>query len=252
MRKNGTALLLGIASDDISPLPRELADRIVHSNYARMLRSDAGGDLRGQLHECGLRELRGKDWMKAPRAEHAATYLTRLNQRLDEQNVSGDVRGLTILDPNRAVTYYPRRWVAVQSQDGRFVARRKQAYGADQWCYIELSRGDAKRILDLPRDDPRHRGCDEAWRLQAAIDYTRGNPQVFETRSDDKGGTTDVLFYSPVPGWARKRWHAIGEAVEARGCLFSYRFDVRDLPEELDFIARELWLRKGDDPTEQR
>ena len=77
-----------------------------------------------------------------------------------------------------------RRWREVRADSGRFVARRDQAYGSNLWCYVELSNGEPQRLLDFPLAGSRWRGCDEAWRLQMAIDAQRGAPQRFRLQED--------------------------------------------------------------------
>jgi hypothetical protein len=42
--------------------------------------------------------------------------------------------------------------------------------------------------------------------------------------------------------WAKRRWDAIGEAIPAAGCLFSYRINESELEEELRFAQDALWL----------
>ena len=121
------------------------------------------------------------------------------------------------------------------------VGRRAQAYGADLWCYVEVDRGIPVRFVDLPLANSVWRGCDEAWRLQAAIDCERGTPQVFRRRSGPKG--TDVIdLFSPMPMWARRRWDAVGEPIESSGCLFSYKFRNGEVLEEVDFLKDKLWI----------
>ena len=79
--------------------------------------------------------------------------------------------------------------------------------------------------------------------LQAAIDAARGKPQRFKVRSASNETSRVVDFFSPVPLWAQRRWDAIGEPVPSSGCLFSYKFSTGELPQELEFIQEQLWLR---------
>jgi len=121
------------------------------------------------------------------------------------------------------------------------VARRSQAYGAQLWCYVQLLNGNPERLIDFPIDGSRWRGCDEAWRLQMAIDAQRGEPQWFRVRPGP-GDMRVVEFFSPVPMWARRRWDAVGEPVPSSGCLFAYRMTETELAEELRFVRDVLWL----------
>ena len=243
LRKSGTAILLGIASDQHSVLHDDLGARIEYVNHIRHLRPLLGENLREVLLQHGLIELSYDRWLKAPSAETPAEHVSRFNRLLDVAQPSGDIPGLLLLDPECSVRYYPRRWVEPRSQSGRFVARRSQAYGADLWCFVQVRDGYPERLIDLPTSGSRWRGCDEAWRLQMAIDSYRGEPQRFTVKPGPEG--THILeFFSPVPMWAKRRWDAVAEPVLASGCLFAYRISEDELREELQFANDTLWLNE--------
>jgi len=242
-RLSGAVLLLGVVPDQVSGLPHEMEAQIEYVKHTRRLSADViEGDL---LLELGFIELARDTWLKAPLAESAAQHVSRLGRILDAAPPSGDVPGLTLLDPKTSVRYYWGRWVAPTSQTGRFVARRKQLYGADLWCYVEMEDGMPKKFADLPLSGSRWRGCDEAWQLQAAIDVERGAPQKFRLRSGSPG-TTVIDFFSPVPAWAQRRWDAVGDPVSRSGCFLSYRFSEQEVAEEMGFIRDRLWMAEAD------
>ncbi len=243
LRKSGAAILLGVASDQVSALPDDLVTRIEYINHVRRLSPLPGDNLRGDLVQLGLIELSYDGWLKAPSAETPAQHVSRLDRLLDAAQPSRDIPGLLLLDPERSIRYYRGRWVEARSQSGRFVARRSQAYGADVWCYVQLRNGHPERLIDLPTSVGRWRGCDEAWRLQMAIDALRGEPQRFRVRPRPEG--THILeLFSPVPMWARRRWDAVGEPVPSAGCLCAYRFAEAECEEELRFAHEALWLEE--------
>jgi hypothetical protein len=153
------------------------------------------------------------------------------------------VPGLVVLDPTTSVQYYRGRWRDPTGLTGRFVGRRQQAFGAKLWCYVELCNGQPDRYIDLPCGAMRFRGCDEAWRLQAAIDYEQRHPQRFRLRQGLEG-TTLIDVFSPIPSWAQRRWTIVGEAVARDKCLMSFRFSRRDIEEETHFAEEYLWLRQ--------
>lgn len=246
IRSSGLAILLGIVTDHISALPEDLEKRIEYVGHVRRLAPLEGQDLRNELRELGLIELTAARWLNSPPREPAAIYLAQADRALDAVSPSRDVPGLVILDPVRPVHFYPARWDLPKAQTGRFVARRTQAYGADLWSYVELRDGQPERLIDFPAIGSRWRGCDEAWRLQMAIDAHRGRPQLFRVR----GGAAPVLeLLSPLPAWARRRWDAIGEPVQRSGCLFAYRIPNTEIDEERRFARETLWL---DETTESR
>lgn len=240
-RGSGAVILLGVTSGQLSALSDDLQDRIEYVNHLRRLSPVPGEDLRADLVQLGLIETSYDRWLKLPPPETPAQHVARLSRLLDAAQPSRDVPGLSLLDSARAVRYYRGRWMEPCAQSGRFVARRRQAYGADLWCYVEMHDGNPERLIDLPLAGSRWRGCDEAWRLQMAIDAQRGEPQRFRIRPGPVG-TWVTEFFSPVPMCARRRWDAVGEPVSASGCLFAYRLAEAELAEEMRFAREALWL----------
>jgi len=245
-RKSGAVILVGVASDQVSALPDSLQLRTEYVNNVRRLSPVPGEDLRSDLKQHGLIETSYDSWLRAPPVETPARRVSRLNSVLDAAPPSRDVPGLSLLDPQRPIRHYRGRWTEPRAKSGRFVARRSQAYGADLWCYAQLRDGNPERIVDLPVAGSRWRGCDEAWHVQLAIDWVRGEPQEFRIRSG-LGATRVMELFSPVPMWARRRWDAVGEPVPGSGFLFAYRFAEAELDEELRFAREALWLRDTTD-----
>ncbi len=243
VRQSGLAILLGVASDHLSPLPDEFERRIEYVGHVRRLRPLPGEDLRSELRQHDLLELTLDAWLKGPTRETASQHLAARDRALDGVAPSRDIPGLLLLDPDRPVRYYRGRWVAPKAQTGRYVARRSQAYGADLWCYVQVRDGQPERMIDLPLRGSRWRGWDEAWHLQMAIDAQRGAPQRFRVSQ----GLEDVAvleLFSPVPAWAQRRWAAIGEPVPSSGSLFAYRIPKAEIDEERRFARDTLWLEE--------
>jgi hypothetical protein len=245
LRHSGSVILLGIAPDDVFPLPRGLQRRIRHRGCVRLLEDDDDGNLSAYLSDFGLLELSLKTWLAAPTSVAPEELLREANALLDSAPGVGTVSELCILDWETPVTFYRRRWVEPRRHTGRFIARRPQAHGAPLWCYVELAQGHPKRLLDLPRDERHARGCDEAWRIQAAIDACRGHPQRFRRRP--VGDEVILDFFGPLPRWADRRFAAFGEAAAPSRCLFSRRFQHSEVAEELDYIHDELWLEEAEE-----
>jgi len=233
----------GVAPDQLSALPEELEARIEYVGHVRRIAPTAGEDLRTELRSLGLLELDAARWLGAPTDQRASSHVAELDAALDAVPPSRDIPGLVLLHPGRSVDFYPRRWAAPSAETGRFVARRSQAYGADLWCYVELRQGQPERMIDLPQRGSRWRGCDEAWRLQMAIDASCGRPQHFRVReSIDAASVLELL--SPVPSWARRRWDSVGEPAQRAGCLFAYRIAKTEIDEERRFARESLWLEE--------
>jgi hypothetical protein len=243
VRQSGLVILLGVTSDHLSPLPIELERRIQYLGHVRRLSPSVGEDLRSELRQIGLLELTFDAWIKGPARQTASQHVAACDRALDAVAPSRDIPGLLLLDGARPVRYYRGRWVDPKAQTGRYVARRCQAYGADLWCYVQVSDGQPERMIDLPQRGSRWRGCDEAWHLQMAIDAQRGSPQRFRvTPSVDDAVVLE--FFSPVPAWARRRWDAIGEPVPSRGSLFAYQIPKAEIDEERRFARDALWLEE--------
>jgi len=241
-RQSGLVLLLGIASDQVSPLPDELVARIDFARHVRRLRTE-DETVAMTLMDMGLIQIPIDSWMMSPALETPSHHLRRMDDLLDDMGPSGEVPGLSLIDPAKPVRFYKGRWVEPTNQNGRFVGRRKQAYGADLWCYVEMDEGTPLRFIDFPLKGSRARGCDEAWHLQSAIDACRGRRQVYRKRQGS-GPIKIFDFFSPVPGWARRRWDAFGEPLDGMGCLFSYSFEDSEVPEEEAFVCERLWLEE--------
>jgi len=241
VRQSGAVLLFGIVPDHISLLPDELQSRIEYVNHVRKLPADAAENLRIELKQLGFVEISYETWLKAPPRETSPEHIARLDQLLESAPKSGEIPGLHLLDPLKPVRYYRGRWVDPKAQTGHFVGRRRQAYGADLWCYVEMRNGCPERFIGLPLAGNRTRGCDEGWRLQMAIDAQRGDPQRFRLREGVRGNRL-LDFFSPVPMWAQRRWNAVGEPIMNPGSLFSYRFARSETAEELEFAREILWL----------
>ena len=240
--RSGSVMLLGVAPDGVSPLPDDIEQAIEYVKHVRILR-EVGTDLGERLAEMGLIEFKLSAWTKGPKSETAAEHIAGMGRLIDGAQACGDLPGIMLLDPEQPVRYHSVRWVKPSQQTGRFVGRRPQAYGADLWCLVEMYQGRAIRLVDFPTRGGVGRGCDEAWRLQAAIDYERGAPQVYRVRLEPDGSRL-VDFFSPIPMWARRRWGAIGETATASGCLLSFRFSSCEVSEELEFARRLLWLKE--------
>lgn len=243
VRQSGLVVLLGVAADQLSPLPSELERRIQYLGHVRRLSpSSATEDLRAELRQLGLLELASDAWLKGPKPSTATQAVAASDHALDVVPPSRDIPGLLLLDPTKPVRYYRGRWSEPKTQTGRFVARRQQAYGAGLWCYVHLTNGRPERMIDLPQRGSRWRGCDEAWHLQMAIDAQRGAPQCF--RITPSGDAVVLELFSPAPAWARRRWDAIGEPVPSAGSLFAYRIAKAEIDEERRFMREALWLEE--------
>lgn len=243
VRNSGIVILIGITCDQSPTLSIDLEKRIEHEKHLRRLIPMQGEELTVKLKNLGLKEISHKQWLYEPEFETSKQHLSRMNHLLDCAQPSRDVPGLELLDPMRSVRYYRGRWTAPDSKSGRFIARRSQAYGNKLWCYVELRDGHPRRLIDFPLANKRWRGCDEAWHLQMAIDAELGHSQHLRVESGFLD-TRIIQLFSPFPMWAQRRWDAVGEPIQASGCLLAYRFNKAEFNEELRFAREMLWLEQ--------
>lgn len=242
VRQDKKHVLLGVPSDGQSILSESYRDRIERRGAVRFFHEDPE-DVRQVLTRQGLTEVTSEEWLRLPNLKPSPSdYIADFDQELDQAGrVTAEVSGLKILDPNKSVRYYKGRWRELKKQDsGRYVARRARRFGADFWCYVEISEGAVRRLMDLPclpHSDTPH---DEAWRLQAAIDANRGAAQVYRIRSEDEGTVLDV--FSPLPSWAERRFRVVSEPKPgAQGALRSYWFKG-GASSERNLLEQYLWM----------
>lgn len=239
-RQSGTLFLLGVLPDGTSPLPNDLSSRVEYVNHLRMLQGGSDASVADNLLSLGFFEMSGDCWLKMPQSETASQHLRSMNALLDTAGEVPMFPGLQILVPQKPVRYYRDRWEEPAERNGRFIARRPQAYGAAIWCYVQIN-GDMVKLVDFPLMTSQWRGCDDALRLQAAIDAERHHPQTYRIRRGP--GATELLdLFSPIPMWARRRYESIGEPIMASDCLLTYKFRRDELEQERQFLTEYLWL----------
>lgn len=241
-RQANTALLLGVRPEGAPLLSDDLLNTINHVGHARLIRSRDGHPIADLLGTEGLIELQPEQWMRAPRRATPEETVGFYVGRLEAAGPSGDIEGVRVIDPASKVTYYRGRWRILRPRDeGRFVARRPQAFGADLWCFTDVAEGGVRKLIDLPLRDPLAPGSDEAWHLQAALDALAGHPQRLRVRVGTP--TQAIDFFSPVPSWIQRRLDVMGSpAPRTSGALFSYAFPNDEVAEEIRYLKDMMWL----------
>lgn len=237
-------LLVGVPADGLALVDDDLADRVDHDAHVRRIQLAQGEEPDEILGGAGLLELEEEHWLERPPTCAAEDLLAEYDARLLGAGPSGTVADCRILDPSQAVTYYRGRWRSPRKIDtGRFVARRPLQFGSDAWCYAELCDGEVEKLIDLPVHHHLHRSCDEAWRLQAAIDAVRGSPQRVRIERPPSAAKVVLRFLSPIPSWAQRRLDAVARPLGRQlGSLISYRVEEQQLEAELSFLADTMWI----------
>lgn len=240
----GIVYLVGIQPEGQGMVPGRLSEMIEYSGVARRMRYSSADDLPNVLKGLGLQAMLPKLWFQQPRAEQPKDVISRYDAQLAQRTTRGDLSGLEVLDTSRNPLYYRGRWSAPGRLSGRFVGRRVQTYGAPLWVYVELDMGTPTLLLDLHSQE--WSSCDEAWRLQMAIDAVNGKPQQF--RADlVEGDKVIVRLFSPVPSWWQRRWNVLGRRVDVERCLMAYELSLEQYCAELTMLTDELWLRERTD-----
>ena len=239
---SGRILLLGIAPESVEWLPRELVEKVEYRGHIRALPANSVPQGSSLLKAAGYFELPHKVWLQGPKSTEPRPVVDRYLSMLQHTNGLVEPTGMTILDPSQSVRYYKGRWKAPGSASGYFVARREQRYGAPLWCFAKLSAGRIAALVDLPLENKGWRGCDEAWRLQAALDALNGTPQIAELGECKNNRVVRLSFLSPLPRWAKRQLDVIGTPLEVRGALFSYLLAPSDVAFVRQFLVQSLWM----------
>jgi hypothetical protein len=193
------------------------------------------------LHDIGLLELSEKVWLRLPKAETAKTHIRSWQDELAREPASAPIEGLIILDTSKPPTFYRGRWAPPgKHNDGLYVARRPQRYGAARWCIAELERGALKRFKDLTSTGDRVRPCDLAWRIQAALDCEAGAPQRYRCAEVANGAR--LALFSPLPSWAERHLAIVGTKFAGDRSLYSYEVPRDHTAGEITMLCDLMWL----------
>jgi len=239
----GKYLVTGIRPEGVPLVSDNTEVDYAHHTRSVSLDPQSGEEL---LQAMGLHKITLSKWIGQPSITDAHVFVEQFRQRLNVARASGSVDGLSIIDPSTRVDYYRGRWRApTAGDDGLFVGRRPQAFGADLWCVVHLADGNPEQLVDLPIDVGTRPGRDDAWRLQAAIDASNSSPQRYRISSapNESSGFRVVDFFSPLPTWGERHLELIGSArSRSRGALFSYLIPLEAVAELGSVLAGPLWM----------
>jgi hypothetical protein len=245
-KQPGHFLLLGIRPNAGLLVDEDsLGAAVTYEAHTRTVVLDADSAAEA-LAAAGLHRLTREQWAKAPREAPAATVVEQARDWLRRAHGGGEIDGLTVIDSSTSVRYYKGRWrEPVSADQGLFVGRRPQAYGAPIWCLVELADGVPQAVLDLPVDASVAPGWDDGRRLQAALDAHRGSPQVFRARPAGNPGEDWIFdFFGPLPSWAERYLDLAGlPIIKSQGALFSYRVPDGAESETRAFLSEGLWMQ---------
>lgn len=243
-RRDGTIIILGVAGDELTPVRRPPV--LYHESGLRCIQPDDVTVCRAELLDLGLIELSERLWLFAPAAMNAAELLAHWKSRLPVDAKPEKIEGLELLQPASTTSFYKGRWTTLHPKlSGIFVARRVQRYGAKLWCLADVKDGLVQRFVDIRAKDSRTRDCDEAWRLQAALDAAAGTPQ--SVRVSTSGSATLLAFSAPLPRWAARRLSFIGKLVSVQRALLAFELPTENAQDELRWLGENLWLARNEE-----
>ena len=231
------ALVLGVAPDGVNPIPDDV--RLALRGVNRVIDGVDDPSVAQVLKLAGIEELPYRTWAKSPDRKHYQDVINQYDRLIDRRPDCGNIEDFSVLRWDTQNRWYRKRWGDSGRLTGRFVARRPRKYGADLWCYVELENGAPRKLVDLPIGRTAERGCDQAWRLQCAIDAMRGAPQQYRVMKVD-GDTIRVAIHIPPPAWLLRRWKCIGR--RAADNVFAFEFTSGDALKETEFLEQELWM----------
>lgn len=243
-RRDGTFILLGVAGDEVTPTMQQT---VIHQESGlRCVRPDNVQAYRGELLDLGLIELSERLWLFAPASKSAADVVAHWRAKLPSDAKPEKIEGMELLQPASRSSYYKGRWTRLDAKlEGIFVARRVQRYGAKLWCLAEVKNGFVQRFVDIRAKDPRTRDCDEAWRLQAALDAVAGIPQCVRVWAS--GSMNTLAFSAPLPAWAARRLSFMGKPVSVPLALLAFEIPTENLQAELRWLGEHLWLERKEE-----
>jgi hypothetical protein len=93
VRNDGSVVILGVAGDEITPLPGVAPGRVWHRGTLRFMSPEDGEDLRMVLRELGLLELSERVWLRLPKVETASSHMTDWREQLAREPACASLEG---------------------------------------------------------------------------------------------------------------------------------------------------------------
>lgn len=240
-RKDNTFIILGISGDEITPIDNQSV--IYTPSGLRTFPTSDPTNYRDMFIDLGLIEIPEHIWLHAPAKISVEDYLDSWVRSLPSVKHPENIEGLEIIDTKIPASFYKDRWAKLSNEhSGIYVGRRPQRYGANLWCLFEIKNGLIERFVDIYSKDARIRNCDEAWRIQAALDSKELRSQKIRILSDQKN--IILSFSSPIPAWAIRRLSMIGARKIVKGSLIAFEIPAQNAENEICWLEDMLWLAR--------
>lgn len=205
----------------------------IQGPFRRLLRADA-------VRQLGLPVETLNEWVRLP-GDDLGEWANRIVAvQLPTYNEPTGGSSIEIYDAARARPGAPqvKRWIApVADSTGRFLARRKRAFGAREYRVVEVVNGHIARSGSVL-------GSGEWRRLMYAFDAKAKNPVLAQLR--ESGTTTEVLLKNELPVPEHRLFSALG--LLARNpdrpyeCRWTFERDVQMVQQRLEALGIQIVL----------
>jgi hypothetical protein len=237
------AVILGCRPDGVPLLDNSVRASIVNRGALRFCEIPVhvgGSEVRSELLAHGLVELSWTKWLNTPRAESAEKYVEQMSSRAKAGKRAGVLDAVSVFNPRASHKHYRSRFEPLDSSHGGIsLVRYARDFGPDAWAVCEIMNGTLGGIVRLPTSSSL-RGCDQAWRLMAAIDHLNEKPLPVKVRRLPDTSTVDL--FAPPPSWIEKYLALFGQRVSRTpGSLFSYVLPIGATAKFEELVKTTLW-----------
>lgn len=235
--------ILGIAPDDARFLPEDVQARVLARGGDRYIEAGDTEEVRALLLDLGLQQIEVMRWLGADTNEPAETFLQRMATYLERMGRNEALAQMQWLWPREGrPSSYRARWHADPPPGVQMcIARAPQWYGNPRWYLVAPRDGQGQRILELPLDGEEDmRACDLAWRIQLALDATRGQSVCYYV-TQSSGGWAQIRLEFPLPLTERRRILHLGGRRTSEDHGFRFMVPSADLS-SAETILTSAWM----------
>ena len=197
--------LLGISNENEFPFNTDFEKLVTYSGPAKILTLENERDIETLKEKFGFSELPKEYWLNLPKEEIKDYYSFALKELKNSPNEI-TIENLEIFSHYNTNNYRKRKKL-LENETGIFVCKKSHTFGSQMWGLIKTDNGKILNFIELPfKKNIKNniRACDEAWRLNCAIDMENKFPQKYKIL-DDKLNKKWIQFFSPVPKWVERK-----------------------------------------------
>lgn len=243
---DGRCYVFGIAPDDAPVLAGSLRHRLRHDAIMRFLDDDQDRRIGETLASLGMRRHTAETWLPRASGQSPQRLLEHLRNRLAVDGLEGEIPASEWLaHAGEQYMPYEPRWQPAIHQSGLHIGRATPEFGSRVWFVASLVGGQVERALVLPLADGSDRACDQAWRIQLAVDACNGTPARYRAWPVEDGMKVSVSF--PLPFAARRRLVLLGGMRNHNANTGAFWVPNAAWPQAERYLQAELWLLNDQD-----